>query len=54
MESWHAQLQKCLTMHLNIFGFIHRLKICNASAKINLSKAAAGATPLKESQNMCR
>jgi len=47
MESWHAQLQKCLTVHPNIFGFIHGLKICHASAKKYLSKAAAGASPDK-------
>jgi len=53
MESWHAQLQKCLTVHPNIFGFIHGLKICHASAIINLSKAAAGASPVKRKPKYC-
>ena len=47
MESWHAELKKCLTVHPNIFVFIHGLKICQASTKVAISKAEAGASPPK-------
>ena len=45
MESWHSSLNKCLPVHSNIYIFIHGLKICQATAKINLCKAKAGSSP---------